>query len=192
MSNFTLYFAYRDRLFKFHEPCLMDVSYQLSPVYFPSESSPLPSPGIELTLFGYVTGANQCLLPLCHVSSSTHGTVEEGRSVQRAKRWNKHGDKDEDNSPKNLKNVHNTSYQKYTEKKKYIYINSNTLGMSLDLKNAFIHYTMCPQGHLAQWKNIYIYIYITVTIYNRDIPTVCEFNIRWRQWRTFRGEIKRR
>ena len=28
----------------------MDVSYQLSPVNFPSESSPLPSPGIELTI----------------------------------------------------------------------------------------------------------------------------------------------
>ncbi len=43
MSSLTLYFAY--------EPCLMDVSYQLSPVNFPSESSPLPSLGIELTLF---------------------------------------------------------------------------------------------------------------------------------------------
>ena len=32
----------------------MDVSYQLSPVNFTPESSPLPSPGIELTLFGYV------------------------------------------------------------------------------------------------------------------------------------------
>ena len=37
----------------------MDVSYQLSPVNFPSECFPLPSPGIELTLFGYVTGSNQ-------------------------------------------------------------------------------------------------------------------------------------
>ena len=27
---------------------------------------------------------------------------------------NKHGDKDEDNSPKNVNNVHNTSSQKYT------------------------------------------------------------------------------
>ena len=52
----------------------MDDSYQLSPVNFPSECSPLPSP-------------------------------EEGRSVQRPKRWDKHGDKDEDNSPKNVNNV---------------------------------------------------------------------------------------
>ena len=46
----------------------MDVSYQLSLVNFPSESSPLPSPGIELTLFGYVTGSNQRLYPLYLVS----------------------------------------------------------------------------------------------------------------------------
>ena len=32
MSNLALYFAHRGRLFQFHEPCLMDVSYQLSPV----------------------------------------------------------------------------------------------------------------------------------------------------------------
>ena len=44
MSNLIIYFGYRGWLFKFH-----DVSYQLSPVNFPSESSPLPSPGIELT-----------------------------------------------------------------------------------------------------------------------------------------------
>ena len=35
MSNLALYFAHMDRLFKFHEPCFMDVSYQLSPVNFP-------------------------------------------------------------------------------------------------------------------------------------------------------------
>ena len=62
------FFAYRGRLFSFHEPCLMDVIFQLSPVNFPTESSPLPSPGIELILFGYVTGSNQRLYPLYHVS----------------------------------------------------------------------------------------------------------------------------
>ena len=35
--------------------------------FFPSESSL----GIELTLFGYVTGSNQRLYPLCHVSLRT-------------------------------------------------------------------------------------------------------------------------
>ena len=32
---------------------------------------------------------------------------EESRSVQRPKRCHKHVDKDEDNSPKNVNNVHN-------------------------------------------------------------------------------------
>ena len=39
---------------------------QFSPVNFPSESSPLPSPSIELILFGYVPGSNQRLYALCH------------------------------------------------------------------------------------------------------------------------------
>ena len=38
---------------------------------------------------------------------------EEDQSVQRAKRRDKHCDKDEDNSPENVNNVHNTSSQKY-------------------------------------------------------------------------------
>ena len=69
MSNLTLYFAYRVRLF--HGPCLMDASYQLSPVHVLSESSLQPSPGIELTLYGYVTGSNQRLYPQYHVSLRT-------------------------------------------------------------------------------------------------------------------------
>ena len=85
MLNLTLYFVYWGRLFQFHEPCFTDVSYQLSPVNFPSESSSMPSPGIELTLFGYVTGSNQRLYPLYHVSS----ILGEGSD--------KHGVKDEDN-----------------------------------------------------------------------------------------------
>ena len=36
---------------------------------------------------------------------STFQPPEEGRSVQRPKRCDKHGDKDEDNSPKNINNV---------------------------------------------------------------------------------------
>ena len=85
----------------------MDVSYQLSSVNFPSECSSLPSPGIELTHFGYVTVSNQRFYPQNHVSSRTFQTPEEGRSVQRPKRCDKHGDKDEDNSPKNVNNEQN-------------------------------------------------------------------------------------
>ena len=45
--------------------------YQLYPFNLPSESSPLSSSGIEITLFGYVTGSNQCLYQLYHVSLRT-------------------------------------------------------------------------------------------------------------------------
>ena len=44
--------------------------------------------------------------------SLTFEPPQEGRSVQRPKRCDKHGDKDEDNSPKNVNNEHNTSSQK--------------------------------------------------------------------------------
>ena len=47
--------------------------------------------------------------------SSTFQPPEEGRSVQQPKRCDKHGDKDEDNSPKNVNDVHNTSSQKYRQ-----------------------------------------------------------------------------
>ena len=61
-----------------------------------AESSPLASPGIELTLSAYVPGKwNKGL-------SSTFQPPEEGRSVQWLKRCDKHGDKNEDNSPKNV------------------------------------------------------------------------------------------
>ena len=45
--------------------------------------------------------------------SSTFQPPEEGRSVQRPKRCDEDGDKDEDNKPKNVDNIHNTSSQKY-------------------------------------------------------------------------------
>ena len=47
--------------------------------------------------------------------SLTFQTPEEGRSVQRTKRCDKHGGKDEDNSPKKFNNVHDTSSQKYRQ-----------------------------------------------------------------------------
>ena len=46
--------------------------------------------------------------------SLTFQPPEEGRSLQRRKCCDKHGNKDEDNSPKNVNNVHNTSSQKHT------------------------------------------------------------------------------
>ena len=83
----------------------MDVSYQLS-VNFPSESSTLPSPGIELTLFfgmslDLTNAFIHCTTCPQYLVSLTFQPSEEGRSVQRPKRCDKDGDKDEDNSPKN-------------------------------------------------------------------------------------------
>ena len=48
--------------------------------------------------------------------SSTFQPPEEGWSVQWPKHCDKHGDKDDDNSPKNVNNVHNTSSQKYRQR----------------------------------------------------------------------------
>ena len=45
--------------------------------------------------------------------SSTFQPPEEGQSVQQPKCCDKHGNKDEDNSQKNVTNVHNISSQKY-------------------------------------------------------------------------------
>ena len=47
--------------------------------------------------------------------SLTFQPPEEDRSIQRLKCGDKHGNKDEDNSPKNVNNVHNTSSQKYRQ-----------------------------------------------------------------------------
>ena len=47
--------------------------------------------------------------------SLTFQPHEKGQRIQRPKRCDKHGDKDEDNSPKNVNNVHNTSFQKYRQ-----------------------------------------------------------------------------
>ena len=51
--------------------------------------------------------------------SSTFQPPEEGQSIQQPKRCDKHGNKDEDNSPKN---VHNTSSQKYRRMKYFCFI----------------------------------------------------------------------
>ena len=49
--------------------------------------------------------------------SSTFQPPEEGRSVQGLEHCDKHGDKDEDNSPKSVNNIHNNWSQKYRQKK---------------------------------------------------------------------------
>ena len=45
--------------------------------------------------------------------SSTFQPPEEGRSVQRPKLCDKHGDKDGDNSPKNVNNVNKQFFSNY-------------------------------------------------------------------------------
>ncbi len=57
--------------------------------------------------------------------SSTFQPPEEGQNAQQPKRCNKHADKDEDNSPKNVNNVHDTSSHKY------IYLPTPTLGQDM-------------------------------------------------------------
>ena len=47
--------------------------------------------------------------------SSTFQPPEEGRSVQRPKHCDKHSNKDEDSTPKNVDIVHNSSSQKYRQ-----------------------------------------------------------------------------
>ena len=54
--------------------------------------------------------------------SSRFQPPEEGRSVQQTKRSDEQGDKDEDNSPKNVNNVHITSSQKYRQIKRSLRI----------------------------------------------------------------------
>ena len=63
--------------------------------------------------------------------SSTFQPPEEGQSVQQPKCCDKHGDKDEDNSLKNLNNVHNTSSQKYRQKYSLIVKNHSISGYSV-------------------------------------------------------------
>ena len=64
--------------------------------------------------------------------SSTFQPPEEGQSVQRPKRFDKHGDKDEDYRPKNVNNVHNTSSQ--------IYRKFNFLSVGSVAKSSSIHF----------------------------------------------------
>ena len=51
--------------------------------------------------------------------SSTFQPPEEGRSVQRPKHCDKHGDKDEDNSPKNINTVRQDNSKNVTSLPSY-------------------------------------------------------------------------
>ena len=55
--------------------------------------------------------------------SSTFQPLEEGQSLQKPKRCDKHGDKDEDNSPKNVNNIYKNIYIIYVLTIKEIVIN---------------------------------------------------------------------
>ena len=61
-----------------HVLCASVISYLL--LIFPSECSPLPSPGIQLTLFGYVTWSHQRLYPLYHVSLRTYNIWDRSQT----------------------------------------------------------------------------------------------------------------
>ena len=50
--------------------------------------------------------------------TSSFQPPEETQSVQRLKCCDKHGNKDEDNSPKNVNHAHDTSSQKYRQNSK--------------------------------------------------------------------------
>ena len=79
-----------------------DLAEALAPEVVPFSSVEI---GIKNFSF-YPDERNKGLIP-------TFQPLEEGWSVQRPKRCDKHGDKDEDNSVKNINDVHNTPSQKY-------------------------------------------------------------------------------
>ena len=76
----------------------MDVNYQLSPVNFPSESSPLPSPGIELTLFlGMSLDLTNAFIH--------YAMCPQGQRRTTAETFDNNGYKDNYSSPKNVNNA---------------------------------------------------------------------------------------
>ena len=58
--------------------------------------------------------------------SSTLQLPEEGWSIQRPKRCDKHGDKDDNNSLKNVNNEHYPSSQKYRQILKHTHTHTHT------------------------------------------------------------------
>ena len=95
--------------------------------------------------------------------SSIFQLPEEGWSVQRLKHCAKHGDKDDDNSLKNVYNVHNISSQKYRHK--YIgFARVGFYGIS-----TIVGYLMPNPLY------IYIYIYIYVCMICKHILCLSSF-----------------
>ena len=99
----------------------MDVSYQLSPVNSPPPwKFSIAFPGYwTYTLLGMSLDLTNASIhcAMCPGGERNKGLSltfqppEESRGVQRPKRCDKHGDKDEDNSPKNV-NENLCSYEK--------------------------------------------------------------------------------
>ena len=63
MSNLALYFTHQGRLFQFHKPSLMDVSYLL--LISPLKVLHCLHQVLNSHSFGYVTGSNEHFYPLC-------------------------------------------------------------------------------------------------------------------------------
>ena len=66
MSNLALYFTHRGKLFCFHKPYLMDISYLL--LISPLKVLHCLHEVLNTHTFGYVTGSNQRFYQLYHVS----------------------------------------------------------------------------------------------------------------------------
>ena len=99
----------------------------LDPVTYPKSVSSIPGEGSGELSEGKLTRDNWYPSNMAHGTrtvypdkqnkglSSTFQPPEEGQSVQWPKCCDKQGDKDEDNSPKNVNNVDNTSSQEYRQ-----------------------------------------------------------------------------
>ena len=80
---------------------------------------------------------------------------EEGQSVQRLKCCDKHGDKDEDNSPKNVNNVHNTSSQKYKQILKVSLFKNKLSALDSQTVKSMNEVCDCLQRGRVTWNSFY-------------------------------------
>ena len=70
---------------------------------------------------------------------STFQLPKEDGSIQWLKRCDKHGNKDEDNNPKNVNNRHNTSSQKYRQIQRNDIFDNFIYGLFLKVVLVFLH-----------------------------------------------------